>query len=212
MRLLLIFLGFALLVLIPFAIWGEQTTTFFTQTTTLSLLESYGYWAWVIGIVLLTLDLLLPLPATVIMAAIGMLYGPLLGGVINAIGSVLAGTLGYELCRQFGERTTRRLLGENDWQRGQKINHKIGGFIVALSRWTPLLPEVIACMAGMIRMERVKFYLALACGSVPLGFAYAMVGNISSGINSPLLTLAIAAIAPILLWLLLRPLINKYAS
>jgi uncharacterized membrane protein YdjX (TVP38/TMEM64 family) len=146
------------------------------------------------------------------MAAIGIIYGPMLGGIINAIGSVLAGTLGYELCRQFGESTTRHLLGEKDWQKGQKINHKIGGFIVALSRWTPVLPEVIACMAGMMRMERLKFYLALACGSVPLGFAYAMVGNISWGINSTIFTLGVAAVAPILLWVLLRPLINKYAS
>lgn len=212
MRLLLIFLSLALLVLIPFAIWGEQIDTFFTQTSTVSFLESYGYWAWIIGIGLLMLDLLFPLPATVIMAAIGILYGPLLGGIINGIGLVLAGTLGYELCRQLGEHTTRRLLGEKDWQKGQKINHKIGGFIVALSRWTPVLPEVIACMAGMMRMERLKFYLALACGSVPLGFAYATVGNISWGIDSPLLTLGLAAVLPILLWLLLRPLINKYAS
>ncbi|WKN33047.1 VTT domain-containing protein [Porifericola rhodea] len=208
MRLLLIFIGLAVLVLIPFAIWGDHVDDFFTQIATVEWLRGYGEWAWLPAILLLMGDLLLPLPATVIMSALGIIYGPLLGGLISALGSFGAGSLGYELCRKLGKPATKRLLGEKGWYKGVKISKKIGGVLVAVSRWTPVLPEVVACMAGMLKMSRTKFYIALGCGTLPLAFTYAWLGYY--GADAALLTLLAVALLPLLLWLALYPLFNKY--
>jgi uncharacterized membrane protein YdjX (TVP38/TMEM64 family) len=59
-------------------------------------------------------------------------------------------------------------------------------------------------MAGLTRMPFLTFLAALACGSVPLSFAFAAVGH--SGLEHPGLALALSALAPPVLWLAVKPL------
>jgi uncharacterized membrane protein YdjX (TVP38/TMEM64 family) len=143
-------------------------------------------------------DLFLPLPATLIMSALGYIYGPLVGGLISAAGSFASGLLAYWLCRMLGDNAATWLLGKKEYERGKKLSARIGGWVVALSRWLPVFPEVVACMAGLTRMPVRYFYLALASGSVPLGFTYAIIGN--SGVENPALAIGLSAGLPPLIW------------
>jgi len=203
MRLLLVFLGLAGLVLLSFFIWGDALMGIFSQEGAISWLTKYGNWAWVFAIFLLMGDLVLPLPATLIMSAIGFLYGPVVGGLISAAGSFASGSLGYWLCRLLGEKTTRKLLGENDYELGKKLSGNVGGWVVVLSRWLPVFPEVVACMAGLTRMPARYFHTALLCGSLPLGFIYAIIGH--AGTEYPALAIALSAVVPALIWWSIRP-------
>lgn len=202
MRLLLLFLGLAAIVLVIFFIWGDALMALFTQEGTIAWLKGYGYWAWAAAVVLLMADLILPLPATLIMAALGFFYGPLVGGLISACGSFLAGSFGYWLCWFMGEGAAIKLLGEKDFARGKKLSGNIGGWVVALSRWLPVFPEVIACMAGLTRMPPRYFHTALLCGSLPLGFVYAYVGT--TGVTHPVLAIVLSAGLPPLIWWFVR--------
>lgn len=203
MRLLYLFLGLAAIVLISFFIWGEPLMEMFSQEGTISWLSQYGNWAWAFAIALLMGDLLLPLPATLIMSALGYIYGPVAGGLIGAIGSFAAGSLGYWLCRLMGENTAITLLGKKDYNRGKKLSEGVGVWLVLLSRWLPVFPEVVACMAGLTRMPATYFHAALLCGSLPLGFTYAFVGY--TGIEYPLISIALSAGVPPLIWWFIRP-------
>jgi uncharacterized membrane protein YdjX (TVP38/TMEM64 family) len=203
MRLLILFVGLAALVLLSFFIWGEELMNFFSQEGTVNWLKSYGDWAWLIAIVLLMADLLLPLPATLILAALGYIYGPIAGGLIGAAGSFMSGALGYWLCRSLGEKTSFKLLGEKDFERGKQLSGNIGGWVVVLSRWLPVFPEVIACMAGLTRMPARYFHGALLCGSLPMGFVYAFVGY--AGVDHPAVSIGLSAGVPPLIWWLIRP-------
>ncbi len=207
MRLLLLVLGLAALVLIPFAIWGADMEAAFTLGGTTSWMASYGQWAWAAGIALLVLDLVLPVPSTVVMSALGYLYGPVWGGLASMAGSFLAGSTGYGLCRAFGVRAARRLLGEEDLARGAALFERSGGWLVVLSRWLPVLQEVVACMAGLTRMRARTFFLAMACGAGPMGFTFAAVG--ATGVDHPLVAAALSVILPALLWIGARPLLNR---
>jgi uncharacterized membrane protein YdjX (TVP38/TMEM64 family) len=155
-------------------------------------------------------DLLFPLPATIIMSALGYHYGPIAGGLIGAAGSFMAGSFGYWLCRSMGEKTARWLLGEKDYARGHKLSGNIGGWVVVLSRWLPVFPEVVACMCGLTRMSSLYFHSALLCGSLPLGFAYAFLGY--TGVEHPTIAIALSAGVPPLIWLLVRPLVQSKLS
>ena len=152
-------------------------------------------------------DLFLPLPATLIMSALGFIYGPWIGGLISTTGSFAAGSLGYWLCRLIGEKAAMRLLGEKDYVRGKKLSGSIGGWIVALSRWLPVFPEVISCMAGLMRMSPGYFHAALACGSIPLGFVYAYIGY--AGITYPWLAIAFSVLLPPVIWYVVRKVLHK---
>lgn len=200
MRLFWIFLSLALLLLLPFLLWADHLR--FDQSSAVEWLRDFGSWAWAAGILLLISDLLLPIPGTAVMAALGFIYGPVGGGTISAIGSMLSGALAYYLCRLSGRRAAIWLIGEKDLERGENLFNRIGGWLVAVSRWLPLFPEVIACMAGLVRMPRRIFFTALACGSAPLGFTYATVG--AAGTDNPTLALVLSACLPPVLWLLLN--------
>lgn len=93
---------------------------------------------------------------------------------------------------------------------GERLFARSGLWLVALSRWQPVLPEVIACLAGLSRMKPRVFLVALLCGSVPLGFVFAAVGH--SGREAPVVTLVLSAAAPVLLWLASRRLLERFAQ
>ncbi len=206
-RLLLPLLILALLVLIPFAFWGDRFAAMFTRDGARTWLEGYGAWAWAAGIVLLILDVVLPLPNTLVIAALGWKYGILAGGAIGVAGSMLSGLLAYGLCRRFGRGAARRLMGEDEMARGERIFRRSGGWMVALSRWLPVMPEVMACAAGLARMPLRSFVLALGCGNVPLGFVYAAIGHLGHQ-NLALATLASLFLPP-LLWAIVQPLVLR---
>jgi uncharacterized membrane protein YdjX (TVP38/TMEM64 family) len=202
MRLVWIFVGLVGLILIPFALWGAALESTFTSAGAINWLNHYGQWAWIAGIILLAADLVLPIPGTIIISALGYVYGPLIGGLLGATGSFLSGALAYALCRGFGQRVARQLLGQHDLERSEHLFATVGGWIVVLSRWLPVLPEAVACMAGLTRMPPPLFFGALACGSLPLGFTFAAVGY--AGVTSPTIAVLLSVLIPPLLWLVAR--------
>jgi len=198
MRLVWTALAIAVLLGLPFAIWGEAFMRWFTGDAALVWIRSWGAWGWLAVIGLLMSDLVLPLPATAVMAAAGYLYGPWIGGAISAAGSVASGLLGYWLCRGFGRGLAARLTGEDRLAKHETFFRRSGPWLVAASRWLPLLPEVVSCLAGLTRMRARTFTLALLCGSVPMGFVYAAIG--AAGQENPALALGLSVLAPPVLW------------
>jgi uncharacterized membrane protein YdjX (TVP38/TMEM64 family) len=195
-RLFILLLGLAALILIPFFLLGDGFMARFGEAGDRLWLMEYGRaWGWLAALGLLMADLLLPVPATSVISALGYGYGSLAGGLIGAAGSFLSGTLAYELCRRCGLRAADRLLGREDRERAARIfGGRMGGWLVALSRWMPLLPEMTACMAGLTGMPRRRFFTALACGCLPMGLTFAAIG--ASGTDRPGLALALSVLVP----------------
>ena len=186
-------------IIVPFAIWGETFDGAFTLEGARAWMEGYGAWAWLAGIGLLIADIVLPVPSTVVMSALGWMYGWWWGGLAAAAGSMLAGIVAYTACRWAGRDVARWLAGEEGLQKAEVIFAKRGGWLVALSRWMPVLPEAIACLAGLSKMRRRVFLPALACGSLPTGFAFAAIGHL--GHDQPGWAVGLSCVLPVLLWL-----------
>ena len=201
MRLLLWFIGVAALVIVIWLIWGGSWEARFTLHGAVAWIESAGPWAWAAGIGLLA-DLLLPVPGTVVMSALGLIYGALLGGLVAAVGSVVAGLFGYGVGRLIGERAARKLLGDRDFERGRGLLSRGGGWMIALSRAVPILPEALSCTAGLVRMPFGRFLGSLTCGSVPVGFLYAWIGAV--GRDTPVWAMLFSIGVPAVLWLAAR--------
>jgi len=198
-RLLLIFLVLALLVVVPFLIWGDWFEASFSQERTVETLRGAGAWAWLVGIALLVADLFLPIPGTVVMSALGLVYGWALGGALAAAGWVASGLLAYSLCRKLGRGVARFLAGEKGLAEGDRLFHaESAAWLVALSRWMPVLPEVVACLAGLHRMPFPRYLGALCAGSVPMGFAFAWIGH--AGAERPIFAVLLSAGVPPLIW------------
>ena len=198
-RLFLIFLILATMVIVPFLIWGSQVEESMSLENTVSWLRSTGNWAWAAGIGLLIIDLFFPILGTVVMSALGLVYGWFIGGLLSALGSIAAGLLAYGLAHKIGRKAVLWLTGENGLAEGERLFHgETGGWLVAFSRWMPVLPEVVACLAGITKMPFKRFFAALCAGCFPMGFIFAWIGE--TGNDQPVIALILSAGLPPLIW------------
>lgn len=210
-RLLFLFLVLAALVLVPFFLWGGAFEAAMEPGKLAAAFRESRGWAWLAGTGLLVVDLFLPILGTAVMSALGLVYGWFLGGLLAAGGSVAAGMLAYGLCFRAGRGAARWLAGEKGLEEGERLfRGELGGWLVALSRWMPVLPEVVACLAGLSRMPLRRFFPALCAGSVPMGFVFAWIGH--SGEDRPLLALVLSAALPPVIWVGFRALYLRKAG
>ncbi|GMU24659.1 MAG: hypothetical protein AMXMBFR13_47320 [Phycisphaerae bacterium] len=210
MRLLYLCVALAVLFALPLLIFQDRFDAAIESVGGAAWLRGYGSWAWAAAIGLQVADLVLPVPATVIMAGLGVVYGPVLGGLIGAAGSMLAGALAYGAARLLGRPAARFLVGERDLEQARGFFARAGGWAVAVSRPMPLLAEVSACLAGLAGMPSGRFFPALACGALPLGLAFATLGY--SGSDRPALAVVISALAPLALWPVARWLVRPSSA
>ncbi len=198
MRLLWTALALIVLFCIPFAIWGDDFMRWFTGDAAVQWLRGWGAWGWLAVIGLMMSDLFLPIPATPVMSAAGYLYGVWIGGLVGTVGSVASGLLGYWLCRGLGHGFATWLTGADALAQHESRFLRSGPWLVAASRWLPLLPEVVSCLAGLTRMPARTFTLALICGSLPMSFVYAAIG--AAGQENPQMAIGLSLLLPPVLW------------
>jgi uncharacterized membrane protein YdjX (TVP38/TMEM64 family) len=162
------------------------------------MLRKYDAWAWAIGIVLLWADLVLPVPQTVVIAALGIIYGTVLGGLLGSVGLISGGLLGYVLMLTSARRMVKRFAGPQSLNTMESLFERTGAWAIVLTRSLPYsIPEALVFLAGLAGMPLGKFTVALAVGSVPTAFAFAAIG--AGWADQPLLALAVSYVLPILL-------------
>ena len=184
----------------PWLIWGEAFERSFSLVGTLAWLRELGPWAAAAGVGLLVADIALPIPSTIVMSALGATYGFWVGGLLSILGSMLAGLTAYGLARWAGRPAAIWIAGEDSLVRTEELFARGGAWLVLTSRWLPILPEAVACLAGLARMPFRTFFWALMVGSIPLGLTFAWVGTLTEDREG--LALALSAGLPIGAWLL----------
>lgn len=184
----------------PWLIWGEAFDRSFSLGGTLTWLRELGPWAAAAGVGLLVADIALPIPSTIVMSALGATYGFGVGSILSILGSMLAGLTAYGLARWAGRPAAIWIAGEDGLARTEELFARGGAWLVLTSRWLPILPETVACLAGLARMPFRTFFWALTVGSVPLGLTFAWIGTLTEDREG--LALALSAGIPIGAWLL----------
>lgn len=193
--------------LIPALVFDDEVDAYFGGEEGLNRLRQFGGWAWLAGVGLIVADLVAPVPSTAVIAGLGMIYGPVLGGLIGGAGSTLAGLVAYGGCRAVGPRVARLLVGEADLAMLRRFFERYGLWAVALSRWMPLLPEALCCLAGLAGMRAGHFVAALACGSFAMGFAFGALGQ--AYLDRPAAGLLLSAAVPLAVWPLIHYLLRR---
>ncbi|MCZ7660125.1 MAG: VTT domain-containing protein, partial [Xanthobacteraceae bacterium] len=100
-------------------------------------LWEYGSWAWALGIVLIWADLVLPIPQTAVIAALGIVYGALVGGLLGTLGLITGGLVGYGLMHTSARRLAHRLAGPRSLHRMESVFDRAGAWAIVLTRSLP---------------------------------------------------------------------------
>ena len=175
------------------------------------MLRKYDAWAWAVGIALIWADLVLPVPQTVVIAALGITYGTVLGGLLGSVGLITGGLLGYILMLTSARRMVKCFVSPRSLNKMDSLFERAGAWAIVLTRSLPYsIPEAIVFLAGIAGMPMGKFTMALTVGSVPTAFAFAAIG--AGWADQPILALIVGYVLPILLLPIALYLMHSRAS
>ncbi len=206
-KFLILFFALSFLFLASFALVGDWMETFFSFQKCSEWFLSLKPFAWLIGISALIGDILLPLPATGIMAALGNVYGFWIGFLYSFIGSFCAGMIGYFITRLFGERGAKFFASKEEREEFKNVFNKFGGIAVIFSRMLPILPEVVTVLAGFAKMRLKLFIPALILGTLPTAAFFSYLGTI--GKENSNFGIIVAVFLPAIIWFIVSPVLKK---
>lgn len=192
LRRVLLVIGCAVLVpIVPFAVMGELPGQ--------RWLDAQGEHALSIGAVgaaLLAIDVLLPIPSSVLGALLGGRLGFTLGWFWAVLGLSVGSAVGYLLGRLWPVRFVEEMRGVT--------GEAPAVAAIVLSRPVPVLAEAISIAAGVTRVPPLRFALASLLGNAL--YAAAMAGNgaalLPEGLAGPGLVLPM--IVPVAAWVIWR--------
>ena len=180
-----------------FSSWDRIPTAQEANAAVLTL-RQYENWAWAMGIALIWVDLVLPVPQTAVIAALGIIYGTALGALLGSFGLITGGLLGYGLMRTSARRSVQRLIGPQSLHKMERLFDRGGAWAIILTRSLPYsVPEVMVFLAGLAGMPMGAFVAALTIGSVPTAFVFAALG--AGWADQPILALGVSYVLPIFL-------------
>ena len=144
-------------------------------------LERGGPVAAGVGVLLLTIDVLLPVPSNVVMLANGALFDVAVGTLLSLVGSMGAAVAGFAIGRR-GGGLLDRFVPRNERQRADRLLARWGVVAIVASRPLPLLAETIMVLAGASPLGWCRAMLAAVLGLVPACLLYALVGATAIGL------------------------------
>ena len=162
-----------------------------------------GPWQAMVGVGLLIMDVVLPVPSTLIMVANGALFGVVVGALLSLAGKLGCALVGFALGRS-GKSLVNRVIGERERQRGEQFLARWGLLAILVSRPFPILAETVVVLAGASGMRMVPVVAVALVGSVPEAVAYGLAGAAAASFgNQALIMLSLLALAS-LTWFVLR--------
>jgi len=129
-------------------------------------IENQGYFAGLISITLLCLDIILPIPSSLIMTINGTVFGLIGGSIISLIGGVLSVLIAWWIGFRSQDLIVNK-IGEKERFIAQNYLTKWGPLAIVISRPIPIISEIVAIMAGTLS---VPIHLTI-CYSV-LGYVF----------------------------------------
>jgi len=163
-------------------------------------------------ILILSTDILLPIPSSVISTMGGWQLGPLLGSITSMIGMTVGASLGYWLARWFGAPLARRLSRESDLARAEKINHRYGPGMILIARGVPVLAEASVLLTGMHRLSWRRFLLPLLVANLILSAGYSLIGYYAHEKQWLSLALTASIAIPVILALVVQQIQKRNTS
>ena len=193
-----VFVIIALFFAVSFYLFGGQAELVFSREQCIKWFLEKKQVAWIFGIILLVSDILLPVPATGIMAALGAVYDLWPGMLISMTGSSLAGLLGYAAARFLSKRTHHIIATEDEILRFKSFFDTYGDYAIIISRIMPLMPEVITILAGLSGMKFPRFFASLIAGTLPVSILFTWMGT-NESMGHPV-GILLAVILPAVIW------------
>ncbi|KTC38117.1 3-dehydroquinate synthase [Pseudomonas sp. ABAC61] len=148
-------------------------------------------------VALLALDVLLPVPSSLVALLAVAALGAVGGYLVIFVGLCLGAALGYWLGAGYF-RLLSSWLGLRTWQPGQ-LAYRLSTLSLICLRGVPVLAETSVLAAGMQRYPLRQFLLVTTLANAGLALAYAAIGSLLVEQNALLATILASMVLPGLL-------------
>jgi uncharacterized membrane protein YdjX (TVP38/TMEM64 family) len=145
--------------------------------------------AALVGVGLLTADVVLPVPSSGVMLLNGLLFGVWIGAALSVVGSVGCAAFGFWIGRA-GSPWMRRLVTPEEHERASRLLERWGVLAIVATRPVPVLAETVSILAGASRMRWSTALAASFIGALPAALAYAVAGSAAASLKAGTLVFA----------------------
>ena len=159
--------------------------------------------AALMGVGLLVLDSLLPVPSSLVMIAHGALFGVVFGALLSLVGRLGFALVAFGIGRRGGPLLAR-LVTPTERARADALLARWGLLAIVLTRPVPLLAETAAVLAGASRLAWGPFAVAVLAGSLPEAVIYALAGSVAATFQNAALVFAFVLVVAVAFWVALR--------
>ncbi len=149
-------------------------------TDILTIIRSWGVAAPLISVLLMILQAVIaPLPAYLITAANGIIFGLFWGVVISSIGAMLGALVSFSITRWFYNNYARNKLKQSKTHDYiEKISSKHGFKVILIARLIPIISfDLISYAAGASTIKTSHFLLATFIGMLPATIVYTAIAS-----------------------------------
>jgi uncharacterized membrane protein YdjX (TVP38/TMEM64 family) len=192
MRWALIWITLIVFVLVPFFLFEDRFNAF-AETVTRGETAR-----WIVAssiFALLALDVILPVPSSIVSTAAGVLLGFWSGTAVVWSGMMVACVFGYALGAR-ASAVARRFVGDEGLLRAERLVARYGDWTILVCRPVPVLAEASVIFAGIIRAPFTRFAWLTAASNLGVALGYAAFGAFSMRVDSFLLAFIGALIIP----------------
>ncbi|MFF0945044.1 TVP38/TMEM64 family protein [Kocuria sp. CPCC 205300] len=144
-------------------------------TDPVPLMRRSGALAAGIGVGLLSLDVVIPVPSSLVMIAHGALFGVWGGAGLSLLGGAAATLIGF-LTGRVVRDPVRRLTNPRLRARAERLLGRWGWLAVLATRPVPVLAETVSVLAGATTMRWPSVLAAGVLGNLVPALAYAWAG------------------------------------
>jgi uncharacterized membrane protein YdjX (TVP38/TMEM64 family) len=163
------------------------------------LLAKTGWIAAAGGVLLLIADVLLPVPASLVMILHGALFGVVGGTLLSMAGALGAAAFGFWIGRRGGP-LYERLVPEDERRRADALLQEWGDLAIIVTRPVPILAETMAILAGASPMSWGRMLLSTFAGSLPAALLYALTGATARNLDNAALVFGLVLLVAGLFW------------
>lgn len=163
--------------LIPFLLLGHWLEPLVESQFSDDSTAGNQWWTALAIILGLTVDILLPIPSSVLLVFAGRSFGGLVGALVGWVGLNLSAAVGFGLSRKFGQRIVEPFSSGADVDDFALLDARAGWWSLVACRPLPILAEASVIFSGLSDMRARRFWPPILLANGILAVLYGVLGD-----------------------------------
>ena len=158
--------------IIPFLFLGDLMEQW------VSGLENSRHLPWIV-IALLSGDLILPIPSSVVTTYIGGQKDWVTGTLVSWVGMSLGAVIGFTLARKYGPQFALRFSSAAQLENARDLAGRFGPIFLVLARGVPVVAEASILLMGIHRLSWRRFLIPVLLSNFGISLGYTLFGAVA---------------------------------